>query len=467
MIAPAAHLEAALEAPGERGRAVARTASLCPHCKAVLPAQVVERNGGVWLRRACDDHGPVETLLSSDAAYYRRAMRYNKPGTPPRAFTGTIDRGCPYDCGLCPDHQQHTCLGILEITQQCNLECPVCFADSSPERTRFLTMKECEAAVDTLVRAEGTPEVLMLSGGEPTIHPLIREIAEMAVDRGIRYVTVNTNGLRLADPEFARDLARTGAYVYLQFDGFDPGTHGRLRGLDLSEAKARALENARRFDLDVILVPTLYRGVNDHEVGDIVRFAVGHDAVRGVIFQPTTFVGRCLPPQPEERITVPDVLHAVETQTDGMFRMSDFLPVPCPWPPSSAVSYAWMRDGVPVPIARLVNLDDYLDFLTNKVLPQPTEAAIRQALEGLWSSSAVPGTNRVASNLCVACNLPIDVKALEKEVKLLGVFAFCDEWNFDLRCAKKCCIHEVLPDGRIIPFCNYNILYREHGGVLP
>lgn len=447
---------------------LARTASLCPHCKSLLPAQVVERSGAVYIRRTCEVHGDFETLLSSDATYYRKALRYNKAGTKPLEFTTQVERGCPFDCGLCPDHQQHTCLGILEITQKCNLTCPVCFADSSPQRTHFLTLAECEAAIDNFVRCEGSPEVLMLSGGEPTIHPEIVDIVAMAQRKGIPYVTINTNGLRLQDDAFVRELAPYRPYIYLQFDGFSRPTHEALRGVDLRAAKARAIENCRRAGLDVILVPTVYRGVNGREVGSIVRYAMGHPAIRGVLFQPTTFVGRCLPPQPEERITVADVLRLVEEGTDGLFRMDDFFPVPCPWPPSSAVTYVWVRDnGQLIPIPRLVNIDEYLDYIENRVLPNPTQAAIQSALEKVYSSSAVPGSDAIARNLCVACNIPLDLDAIKERVKLIGVFAFCDEWNFDLRCAKKCCIHEIFPDGRIIPFCNYNILYRPNGGRAP
>ena len=308
----------------------------------------------------------------------------------------------------------------------------------------------------------------MLSGGEPTIHPDILEIVSMARAKGIPYVTINTNGLRLQDEEFARELAKHGPYIYLQFDGFDAATHVGLRGVDLVAAKERAIANCHAAGLDVILVPTVYRGVNDHEVGRIVSYAMQHPAIRGVLFQPTTFVGRCLPPQPGERITVADVLRLVEEGTDGLFRMEDFLPVPCPWPPSAAVTYAWVRrNGQVVPIPRLVNMEENLTYMQNRVVPNPTRDAVVAAVESVVSASAVPGTDSIARNLCVACNIPLDLEGMKQRVKLVGVFAFCDEWNFDLRCAKKCCVHEIFPDGRVIPFCNYNILYRENGGRAP
>ena len=235
------------------------TRSLCPECKSVVDAQVLLRDGSVYLRKHCPDHGWHEALISSDSEWFLGAARYSKPGAIPLEFATTVDQGCPHDCGLCPEHQQHTCVGVLEITSRCNLGCPTCFADSGTGHD--LTLPQIEFILDRFVEAEGQPEVLQISGGEPTIHPQILEIVAAAKDRDIRHVMLNTNGLRLAeDADFVLQLARYRPTIYLQFDGLTASTYKTLRGRDLREVKQRALDNIAEAGLTTVLVSTVARG---------------------------------------------------------------------------------------------------------------------------------------------------------------------------------------------------------------
>jgi uncharacterized radical SAM superfamily Fe-S cluster-containing enzyme len=197
------------------------TRSICPVCKRVLDAEVNARDGQVFLRKRCPEHGVFEARVYGDATMYVEAMRFNKPGTIPLETQTEIREGCPLDCGLCPDHKQHACLGVIEVNSACNLDCPICFADSGHQPDGFtLTDEQVERALDAFVRAEGEPEVVMFSGGEPSIHPRILELLELARSKPIRHVVLNTNGVRLArDPSFAPSLADLDVSIYLQFDG--------------------------------------------------------------------------------------------------------------------------------------------------------------------------------------------------------------------------------------------------------
>jgi uncharacterized radical SAM superfamily Fe-S cluster-containing enzyme len=420
---------------------------------------VLIRDGTVYLRKRCPEHGWHEALVSSDAKWYLESLKYNKPGAIPYDFATAVENGCPFDCGLCPEHQQHTCVGIVEITSRCNLACPICFADAGAGYD--LSVAQVEAMLDRLLETEGNPEIVQISGGEPTIHPQLLDIIAAVNARGISYVMLNTNGLRLArEPNFVRQLAvslpnTSLPAIYLQFDGLSAQTHQSLRGRDMRAIKQQALDNLAEAGLYAILVAT------------IVQYGVNHPAVQGIVYQPVTFAGRCLNHQdPLHRITVSEVLHALEAQTKGLFQVSDFRPIPCPHPTCSACTYAFVDGDEVIPIPRVLNVDDYLDFITNRTFPD-LSAELQSVLESLWSMAAVMGSEKTTSNLsCVACNinlpLPSDTKLLRERFFMVQVHGFMDEHNFDAKRLMKCCIHQLLPDGRAVPFCAYNNLgYRE------
>jgi uncharacterized radical SAM superfamily Fe-S cluster-containing enzyme len=447
------------------------TRSLCPECRRVVDAQVLIRDGSVIMRKHCPQHGWREALVSSDADWHLNSLKYNKPGAVPYDFTTTVEQGCPFDCGLCPEHQQHTCVGIVEVTTRCNLDCPTCFAESNPswhDAGSDLSVAQVEAMLDRLLETEGRPEVVQISGGEPTIHPRIFEILAAAKVRGVRHLMLNTNGLRLAqDPEFVGQLADYEPLIYLQFDGLKSSTYEALRGRDLRAIKQQALDHLADVGLYALLVPTIVQGVNQDEIGDILRYGLEHPAVLGINYQPVTFAGRCLNHRdPLNRITLPDVLHALEAQTEGLFQVGDFLPVPCPHPTCSACTYALLDDDEVIPIPRILNVDNHLDFIANRTLPD-LSAEIQPVLESLWSMAAVMGSDDTTEDLtCVACGLDVplnlDPEHLKEHFFGIQVHGFMDEHTFDVKRLMKCCVHELLPDGRAVPFCAYNNLgYRE------
>ena len=443
------------------------TRSICPECRRVIDAQILLRAGKVYMRKRCPEHGQFEALIYGDAQAYTSLSRFNKPGTIPLAFTTAIEHGCPHDCGLCPDHQQHACLGIIEVNSACNMACPLCFADAGAGFN--LTLAEVESILDHFVATEGNPEVVQFSGGEPSIHPDIIAMLRAAKVRNIRHVMLNTNGKRIAnDDAFLAELADVHPAIYFQFDGFDRETYRTLRGEpDILPEKLRALDRLAQFGLSAVLVPAIERGVNEHEVGSIVRFALDHPAVRGINFQPAFRAQRHIPADPLQRMTIPDVLGLIEAQTGGLFTVSDFVPVPCCFPTCNAVTYAYVEGDTVVPLPRVLNVEDYLDYLTNRITPD-LDGEIQAALEGLWSSSAVPGSEKLTSQFalsCAACGLPdggLDLGALASRVFMMMLQDFMDPWTFNQKNVMKCCKEFLLPDGKQIPFCAYNSVgYRE------
>jgi uncharacterized radical SAM superfamily Fe-S cluster-containing enzyme len=442
------------------------TRSICPECRRVIDAKVLVRENKVYMRKRCPEHGDFDALIYGDAAAYTTSARFNKPGTIPLEFHSSIQHGCPYDCGLCPDHQQHTCLGIIEVNSACNMDCPLCFANAGAGFN--LTLEEVEEILDSLVAAEGNPEVVQFSGGEPSIHPKICEMMRAAKQRNIRYVMLNTNGKRIAaDDAFLAELAEIRPAIYFQFDGFASETYRIIRGEpDILDTKLRALDRLAAIGLDVVLVPAVERDVNLHEVGAIVRFAIQHPAVRGINFQPAFHAGRHLAFDPLQRLTIPDILEELEQQTAGMFAVSDFVPVPCCFPTCNSVTYALINGDDVLPLPRVLNVDDYLDYITNRVTPNLSDE-IKTALEGLWSSSAVPGSEKNAAQFalsCAACGLPgeLDLGAFANQIFMIMLQDFMDPWTFNQKNLMKCCKEFLLPGGVQIPFCAYNTLgYRE------
>jgi uncharacterized radical SAM superfamily Fe-S cluster-containing enzyme len=446
---------------------LALTQSICPHCRAVLDACLLVRDGHVILSRECPDHGLIEAVVYGDADRYLEIQRFNKPGESPRERQTDVAYGCPHDCGICPEHAQHTCLGIIEINTACNLDCPICFADSGTgpqEHGYSLSLEQVESMLDAFVAAEGEPESVQLSGGEPSIHPQILDMLAAAKRRDIPLVMLNTNGIRLArDPRFAPALAELGVHVYLQFDGFDEATQVAIRGKPLTEEKLHALDRCAEAGVSVSLAAAVELGVNEHEAGAIVRFGIEHRAVTGVFFQPVTHSGRFLADSdPLDKLTNSDVIEAIAQQLPEWFRADDFVPVPCCSPSCRSATFALYDGEDVVPLTRLVDVELYLDYVTNRAIP---DLDVREALEGLWSAKAAGGSQPVAERLeCVACAtaIPGELREVAARGFMVVIQDFQDPYTLDVGKLRKCCVSEITPDGRLIPFCAYNSVgYRE------
>lgn len=463
------------------------TQSLCPDCLALVPAKVISRGGRIYFRKTCAVHGIREDFVCSDAKWFDRTD-YSLPGKVPVSFGVEPDRGCPYDCGLCTEHEQHTCIGLLEINSACNLECPMCFAVSGPSGTH-LSFDDCKAAIDRLVEVEGQPEILQLSGGEPTIHPDFEEIYRYACDQPIDIVMINTNGIRVArDRAFLESLAarKQRTEIYLQFDTFEDAGYRTLRGASLLETKLKAIEQLGDVGLNTILVCTVQPGVNDHEIGRLVEFGIERPWITGVSFQPATYSGRfVLPETLEKRITFPDVIKAVAAQST-QWQETDFAPLPCAHPNGHTLSYAYRSGNRVTPLARFVDLDQHLDLLSGRITFNRERAReligqylSRQACGGGDCGEVSLGTSLDSRNgqpdlspEVLADATQFFTRALTESLNPCDMFritttSFMDAYNFDVRQLMKECVHFVLPSGHLVPFSAYNVLYRNGHVQLP
>ena len=439
------------------------TISLCPECLKKVDAKIIFEDGNVYMLKNCAAHGFNKVLIATDIEYYKKIRNYNKPGEIPLKFNTKTHYGCPYDCGLCQDHEQHSCLTVVEITDRCNLSCPTCYAMSSPHYGRHRTLEEVEKMLDIIVENEGKPDVVQISGGEPTIHPDFFAILDIAKKKPIRHLMVNTNGIRIAkDPEFAKRLASymPDFEIYLQFDSFKPAALEHLRGKDLTDVRMDALKHLNELNLSTTLVVTLQKGINDDEIGKIIEFGLQQKCVRGVTFQPTQIAGRVENFNPStDRITMTDVRQKILDQS-SVFQSNDLIPVPCN-PDALVMGYALKLAGQVFPLTRYIDPAHPLDSSRNTIVYEQ-DATLHEHLLKIFSTGI--SVDRVEDNMKqLLCCLPqIEAPGLNYDnLFRIIIMRFIDAWDFDVRSIKKSCVHIVHKDGRIIPFETMNLFYRD------
>ncbi|MDR6570242.1 MULTISPECIES: radical SAM protein [Chitinophaga] len=439
------------------------TLSICSTCLRRVDAKVIFEDEKVFMIKHCPHHGKEKVLIATDIDYYKNTRNYNKPSEAPLKTNTSTHYGCPYDCGLCKDHEQHSCLSVIEVTDRCNLTCPTCYAMSSPHYGRHRTLEEIEQMLDIIVENEGQPDVVQLSGGEPTIHPQFFEILDIAKTKPIRHLMINTNGVRIAkDKEFTARLATymPDFEVYLQFDSFKPEALERMRGKDLTDVRKQALENLNEVNLSTTLVVTLQRGVNEDEMGAIIDYALKQPCVRGVTFQPVQVAGRTDGFDPAtDRITLTEVRQRILEQSP-IWNDHDIIPVPCN-PDALAMAYALKIDGQVYPLTRYVDPAVLLNNSKNTIVYEQDERLHQHILKifstGISTDAAV---NDMQSLLC--CLPQVQAPGLDyTNLFRIVIMRFLDAYDFDVRAIKKSCVHIVHKDGRIIPFETMNLFYRD------
>jgi uncharacterized radical SAM superfamily Fe-S cluster-containing enzyme len=476
-----------------------KTKSLCPECTKVIEAEVVEKDGKALIRKNCPKHGSFEDVYWSDAQMYKRAQKFARVGKGIENPRTKEEKGCPFDCGICPNHKSHTILGIIDVTNRCNMRCPICFANAAAAGYVYEpTFEQIVAMIYNLRENKPVPAPgLQLSGGEPTLRDDLPDIIRAAKEAGFPHIEVNSNGLRLAqDFDFVKKLVDAGvSTIYLQFDGVTSEPYKITRGQDVLKYKLKAIENCRKADLkSVVLVVTLVKGVNDHQLGDIIKFAIKNiDVIKCINVQPVSFAGRISQKDRAKwRITIPDFLKAVEKQTDGQIAASDFYPVPCVAPISNfveaykgksyveftthehcgAATYVFADDGKIIPITRFVNveklfelLDKYAEELQRGGFGAKTKV-IAKALKDVPSTIDMRKAPKGLNLLKIILNVirTGDYSAItefHERALMIGCMHFMDAYTFDLERVERCGIHYAVPDGRLIPFCTMNSIHRQ------
>ena len=463
------------------------TQSLCPDCMNVVPAKIVRRGKRVYFQKRCKEHGSREDFVCSDVAWWDLAEGHTAAVLPKMRGT-EVREGCPHDCGLCEEHEQHTCIGLIELADRCNLSCPTCFASSGPGKADH-SYEDVLRALDRLIESEGHAEVCQLSGGEPTLHTEFERIVDAALERPIDYVMINTNGIRLAkDPALVDFLSdrKSRVEVYFQWDGEDRDMVRRIRGEDLVDTKLRALERLESAGIHVTLVSTLAAPLPVDFYDRLLRRALEYSNVVGLSLQPATYSGRFeLPDELENRVTFPDVIYGLANASGGQLLSNDFAPLPCAHPNCHQIMLAAQDGKQIVPLSRAADVRQHLDLLAGGI--SFTQERSQKIIELFLARQSHCGSDCGCHELPSFQTSPDGNGISPEEERVLSSFmarvlsgtatatdlfrvtitSFLDRYNFDVRQLMKCCTHHVLPSGHIVPFCAYNTLYREGHLTLP
>ncbi len=474
---------------------IKKTRSLCPLCNSVVDAEIVEEEGKIWLDSTCNEHGKFRNLYWSDPVMYHRFDKYNAIGTGvanPQKIAPA--ENCPSSCGLCNNHHSQTLLANIDLTNRCNLDCEFCFANA--RACGFVYEPDFDEIVKMLVMLRDQKPVpapaVQFSGGEPTMRNDLAKIIRKAREVGFPQVQIASNGVRLAkELEYAQELKDAGLNtVYLHFDGVTQKTNPFLA------IHLKTIENLKRVKLGIVLVPTVIRGKNDHEIGDIIRFAVDNiSVIRGVNFQPVAFTGAASDDDiKKSRITIPEVLADIEEQTKGIIKKDDFYPIPCVLPFSDlveaytgrpqvrftahphcgAATYVFVQEDGIVPVNRMVDVESFFESIgqmAETIKKGGTINKYKALLEGVKSmhDSVQKGENgstaefwKIIGKTLIGQNFDA-LREFHWNALFIGTMHFMDRYNYDLNRVQRCCIHYATPDGTLIPFCTYNSgpVYRE------
>ena len=476
--------------------------SICPECLKVIEARLYADEGKVWMAKKCPEHGPWKELYWSDVDMYLDAEKWFF-GEGKGLMNPTVmkDKECPHSCGLCDHHASHTALGNIDLTNRCDLSCNFCFANSNkagyiyePSYEQILSMLE---AYRHLRPVAG--RVVQFSGGEPTLHPRFFDIIKAANDMGFSHVQIASNGLNLSKPEFAEKAAQAGLHtVYLQFDGVSDETYRKTRGRALAQIKFKAIENCRQFNIRIVFVPTIVRGVNDNEVGEILKFAIRNiDVISGISYQPVAFTGRVpYEERLQQRYTLPDLAKDIEKQT-GLVRARDhWFPLCCVSPFSkffmavrghdtvnitchphcSLGTYIWVNSDEEDRLASATAIAEFMDV--RGMLTDMNDLAFKTTKSRFKSFKKITAFNKIRSRFIPerapkgltftkfleplnglmdkSVGRSRNGRGTQWKALLVGGMHFMDSYNYQVERASRCVIHYSAPDGRLYPFCTYN-----------
>lgn len=448
------------------------TTALCHICMQKVTARVIEKDNSIFMEKLCPDHGPLEVLISSDVEWYKNSMRYVKPGQEPLKRNVSEFKGCPESCGFCPEHQQHTCLPIIEINSACNMSCPICLKDF--ENQFEMSVEQFSSVIKNLIETEGTMDIINLSGGEPTIHPKLEEIILAARKLGVEQITVSTNGKRLLhDKELRNFFKENKVIAALQFDGFDDDAYRFIRGEALADTKQQIIRIFEDEGVPYSFVVTIAKGVNDNHITEITDQFFKSKAL-SIMFQPLTFTGSALEiDEKKHRITTADIVKSAEMSR--FINEGDINPLPCSHYSCFSLAYYFnLGNNKFLSLKNFFGEDEYLEIIKNKTLPDMDNIDhndVNQKIYQMWSDAGFCScslTNEMMKKIKDILK-QINEGGLSKQTKLeLGkenmkaiyIHDFMDKYTLDFGRVRKCCNPYAKENITLVPMCSQNVFYQ-------
>jgi uncharacterized radical SAM superfamily Fe-S cluster-containing enzyme len=452
------------------------TKSLCGQCKRAVDAKIQFRGQEVYFDKFCPDHGREEVMVASSVEWYLDALSFLAPSTPPRGDIKEVKAGCPFDCGPCRSHQQKVVLPVVPITSACNLDCPICYTVNKNDDAFMLSRESFAKILEHLVRNHEELDIINFTGGEPTLHPELPALLRMAREAGIRRLTVSTNGLRLKEEAYVKELAAVDARIVLSLDTFDEEVDKVMLGARTVKTKLQVLDLLEKHDVTVTILPAVAAGLNDKDVPRLLDLVLTRPNVVSLEMHTLTFTGQGgVGFDRKTRITIPDLHRIVAEATGGRIAARDFVPSPLAHPHCYSICYLLMLDGGGyVPYTRFMPRERVFELLGDSLYVQPrakVEEVLRDALDQLWAApEAVPEAEaimatikRLLKEMFPPRGLPIEERQriAERASKAIYIHSHMDEESFDVSRIMRCSVGVPETDGSNIPTCAYNVLYRE------
>ncbi len=408
------------------------TQSVCPECLKVLPAQIVVRDNAVFMDKECSDHGCYSTYLWPDEEHYLWLKKFKFPHVAPeKSKTSTLS--CPDACGLCSHHRHHPRLVEIELTQRCNLRCPVCFMAADGNQSAIdtdLSLEIIKAQLESILEQSGANTSIQLTGGEPTVRDDLPQIVRMCREVGFSAIEVNTNGVVISqNPAFLQELIDAGITgIYMQFDGLTDDVFRKVRGANLVKLKRQAIENCRAAGIQVVLAMAVISGTNEDQMGDVLRFALeNRDVIAGVAYQPAFGSGR-FDVNDNLPLTMGDVIFKLSEQSDGIVQPYDFWPTGCSHPLCDSTTYVVRTPEGFSPVSRKITVAEYLEHFD----PTSPQGSVMPDIAARMYPDIEPGVSILIMN-------------------------YMDADSMDLQRLQQCSMTVAGPEGRLVPFCSYQL----------
>jgi uncharacterized radical SAM superfamily Fe-S cluster-containing enzyme len=449
---------------------ISTTTTYCPTCRTSEPAQIFSRSGSVFMKRICPAGNIAPVKIAADESWYMerfiRSFRADRCTS-----TNAAQKGCPFDCGPCANHRNRLRLPVFSITNDCDLDCPICFTYNRPDLKYYKSIDEVKAIVDHLLEESETLDVINLTGGEPTLHPDFFSIIKYLRSCPINRITVNTNGLTVAHNEsFAEKLSESGAQMVLSLNSFDPQKNKMIHGRDISQEKKQALSYFEKYNVPVTLLCVAIKNFNEDDISAIIAEYFPKNFVKNVVIQNMTFTGANGKNfTPREHITLDEVECFLEKA--GTFSRNDFFPLGSSHPLCYSVGYFFASDGKPLSLTMIFGREKLISMTEEGYLLSGSPSLADDFMDGinrLWAEGADQETltklrtffKRIYPSDGTISDIERAARA-EESIKSVYIHAHMDEDTFDLGRVSRC--GDLVPDesGVMIPACSYNLLYRE------